>query len=149
MTEILFYHLTQTRLEDALPGLLEKCMERQWRVVVQAQTSQRCEALDEHLWTWREDSFLPHGAARDGTQDAQPIWLTTEEDNPNSAEVRFMVEGATPPELSDYNRGIYLFDGHNEDDMTHARQRWKIEKELGHAVTYWQQKPGGGWEKKA
>lgn len=149
MTEVLFYHLTQKRLEDVLPGLLEKCMERQWKVVVQAKTSERMEALDTHLWNWRDEAFLPHGIIRDGSEDKQPVWLTTGQDNPNSATVRFMIEGADPPDLSPYERAIYIFDGHNEDDMANARTRWKIEKEASHDVTYWQQNPGGGWVKKA
>ena len=149
MTEILFYHLSEKRLEDVLPGLLEKCLERNWSVVVQAVSDERMKALDAHLWSWRDEGFLPHGSTRDGTQALQPIWLTCERDNPNEASVRFMIEGAEPPDLSPYQRGIYIFDGHNENDIARARQRWKIEKDAGHAVTYWQQNPRGGWDKKA
>jgi DNA polymerase-3 subunit chi len=149
LTEILFYHLSEKRLEDVLPGLLEKCLERDWSVVVQAVSDERIKALDALLWSWRDDAFLPHGSTRDGTQSLQPIWLTCEDDNPNEATVRFMVEGAQPPELSSYQRGIYIFDGHNENDIAEARKRWKIENEAGHDVTYWQQNPRGGWEKKA
>jgi DNA polymerase-3 subunit chi len=149
LTEILFYHLSEKRLEDVLPNLLEKCIERGWRVVVQAATDERLQVLDGHLWSWRDDAFLPHGATRDGSEAMQPIWLTCDQDNPNQAIVRFMVEGAEPPDLSTYHRGIYIFDGHNADDISEARKRWKIEKEAGHDVTYWQQNPRGGWEKKA
>lgn len=149
MTEILFYHLTERRLEEVLPGLLVKCLERDWSVVVQAVTDERVKALDAHLWTWRDDGFLPHGATRDGSEALQPIWLTTRDDNPNNAQVRFMVEGAEPPDLAAYVRGIYIFDGHNENDLQSARQRWKIEKDAGHDVTYWQQNSRGGWDKKA
>ena len=35
MAEVLFYHLTESTLEDALPPLLEKSLERGWRAVVQ------------------------------------------------------------------------------------------------------------------
>ena len=149
MTEILFYHLTEKRLEDVLPGLLEKCLERKWSVVVQATTDERVASLDSHLWSWRDETFLPHGAKRDGSEDSQPIWLTKEDDNPNKATIRFMVEGAQPPDLEPYERGIYIFDGHNANDLENARSRWKIEKAAGHEVTYWQQNPRGGWDKKA
>ena len=149
MTEILFYHLTEKRLEDVLPGLLEKCLERKWTVVVQATTDERVASLDSHLWSWRDEAFLPHGANRDGSEDSQPIWLTKENDNPNNATIRFMVEGAQPPDLESYERGIYIFDGHNASDLENARSRWKIEKEAGHEVTYWQQNSRGGWDKKA
>ncbi len=149
MAEVLFYHLTEQTLEQALPPLVEKCLERGWRVVIQGGIAERMEALDAHLWSWQEDSFLPHGMARDGTQALQPVWLSSQDDNPNNANVRFMVDGATPPDLSAYLRGVYLFDGHDAGALAHARERWKIEKTAGHAVTYWQQGTDGKWTRKA
>ena len=149
MTEILFYHLSEKPLEAVLPGLLEKCMERDWKVVVQVVSEERMQALDAHLWSWRDDAFLPHGSTRDGSEVMQPIWLTCGHDNPNEATVRFMIEGAQPPDLAAYQRGIYIFDAHSAGDMEEARKRWKIEKDAGHDVTYWQQNSRGGWDKKA
>ena len=149
MTDVLFYHLTESNLEAALPTLLEKSLERGWKVVVQAGSQEKVEALDAHLWTYREDSFLAHGATSDGTQPMQPIWLTTEQDNPNGANIRFLVDGAVPSDLAGYERAVYMFDGHDNDAVLQARERWKIEKEAGFDLTYWQQKPNGGWGKKA
>lgn len=149
MTEVLFYHLTERTLEQTLPGLLEKCAERDWRSVVQVGSEERLQVLDAHLWTWREDAFLAHSSLRDGNEKHQPVFLTIEKDNPNNANIRFMVDGAEPPDLAPYDRGIYIFDGHDEAAIAQARTRWKIEKAAGHEVTYWQQNPRGGWEKKA
>lgn len=149
MTDVLFYHLTESNLEAALPTLLEKSLERGWKVVVQAGSQEKIEALDAHLWTYREDSFLAHGATSDGTEPMQPIWLTTEQDNPNGANIRFLVDGAVPSDLAGYERAVYMFDGHDNDAVLQARERWKIEKEAGFDLTYWQQKPNGGWGKKA
>jgi DNA polymerase-3 subunit chi len=149
VAEVLFYHLTEKTLEQALPGLLEKCIERNWRVVVQGQMRERLETLDSHLWTYSEEGFLPLGMVRDGTEVMQPVWLTDQDDNPNGANVRFMIDAATPPDLAPYLRGIYIFDGHDEAALAHARLRWKAEKAAGHAVTYWQQNARGGWERKA
>ncbi|MCB1464219.1 MAG: DNA polymerase III subunit chi [Nitratireductor sp.] len=149
MAEILFYHLTERPLEHVLPGLLEKCLERGWRVVVQTGSRERAEALDAHLWTFREESFLPHGMIRDGTESLQPVWLTEQDDNPNEANVRFMIDGVVPPDLTAYERGVYIFDGHDNEAVQAARERWKAEKSAGHSVTYWQQNARGGWEKKA
>lgn len=149
MSEVLFYHMTEATLEKTLPGLLEKSGERGWRCIVQSGEETEIEKISTQLWTWRPSSFLAHSTKQDGLEADQPIWLTCTEDNPNSAQIRFMVENATPPDLSDYERGVYLFDGHSEKALSHARERWKIEKAAGHEVTYWQQKAGGGWEKKA
>ncbi|MFZ1815716.1 MAG: DNA polymerase III subunit chi [Rhizobiaceae bacterium] len=149
MAEVLFYHLTERKLEDVLPGLVEKSLERGWKAVVQAGSKERLEVLDAHLWTYSDESFLPHAMVRDGTQERQPVWLTLEDDNPNGASIRFMVDGATPPSLDSYVRGVYIFDGYDNSAVEHARERWKVEKAAGHAVTYWQQDTQGRWEKKA
>lgn len=149
VSEVWFYHLTEQRIEVVLPALIQKCLSRQWNVVVQTQSAEQTQALDTHLWTFSDASFLPHGCDRDGTESRQPVWLTNEQDNPNQAQIRFMLNGVVPPALTDYERGIYLFDGHDAQALDLARQRWKIEKQSGHTVTYWQQNTQGGWEKKA
>jgi DNA polymerase III subunit chi len=149
MTEVLFYHLGRQPLDRVLPGLLEKTLERGWRAVVQAGSRERVEALDNLLWTYADDSFLPHGIARDGMMEQQPVFLTTGEDNPNGATVRFLVDGAEAGELGGYARVVYIFDGRDDDALAQARREWKRVKTAGFQVTYWQQNDNGRWEKKA
>ena len=93
MTELLFYHLQRQPIERVLPPLLEKALQRDWRVVVQLGAPERVDALDDLLWTYSDDSFLPHGSQRDGDAELQAVWLTTGDDNPNGANVRFLVDG--------------------------------------------------------
>jgi DNA polymerase-3 subunit chi len=149
MAEVLFYHLTESTLEDALPALLEKSLSRGWRVVVQTGSEERMDALDSHLWTYRDDSFLGHGLESDPMAADQPILLTTRDGNPNSAAVRFVVDGAEPPPLDGYERAVFMFDGHDQQQLELARIQWKALKGGGHAVTYWQQADGRRWERKA
>jgi len=148
-TEVLFYHLERASLETVLPGLLERSLERGWRAVVQAGSQERLAALDTALWTYRDDSFLPHATAAEGRPERQPVFLTTEDDNPNAARIRFFVDGAEAGELSGYDRAVFLFDGRDEAAVAQARMQWSAVKEAGHEVTYWQQNEAGRWEKKA
>lgn len=148
-TEVYFYHLESRTLEQVLPTLLERSLERGWRAAVQAASEERVEALNTLLWTYREDSFLPHGTASDGPPVAQPIYLTTEEDNPNDAAVRFLVDGATLEDASPYTRVVYVFDGHDGSAVTQARAAWTAATEKGYAVSYWQQDGDGRWQQKA
>ena len=149
MAEILFYHLQNQPLEKVLPVLLGKCLERGWKVVVQAETPERLRALDDALWSFTDDSFLPHGTEADGAPETQPILLTTTDINPNAAEVRVLIEGAASPDLSAYARALVLFDGSDNEALAKERERWKELKAAGHEVTYWQQDDNGRWEKKA
>jgi len=150
MPEMLFYHLQRQPLEKVLPALLEKSLARGWRVVVQASSQERVEALDAHLWTYRDDSFLPHGTDREADPASQPVLLTTRDHNPNRAEVRFLIDGVSvPADAAAYERIVLLFDGEDEDAVAAARERWRETKTQGLAATYWQADEEGRWQRKA
>jgi DNA polymerase-3 subunit chi len=149
MTEVLFYHLQHRPLERVLPNLLERSLGRGWRVVVQASSEERVEALDAHLWTYSEESFLPHGTWREGDAREQPIVLTLDEGNPNNAGVRFLVDGApVPADAAAYQRIVLIFDGEDPDAVAAAREQWNAAKGQGFEVTYWQPDESGRWVKK-
>jgi DNA polymerase-3 subunit chi len=147
--EVYFYHLERQSLDDALPKLLELSLARGWRAVVQAASEERVEALNTRLWTYRQDSFLPHGTAGEGRSAEHPIYLTTGDDNPNGAQIRFLVDGAVLADTSSYVRVAYVFDGGDTEAVVRAREAWQAAKTRGDAVSYWQQEPDGSWHQKA
>lgn len=150
MTEILFYHLHRQPLERVLPQLLEKSFERGWRVIVQGSSEERIDALDSHLWTYNERSFLPHGTWREAEVAEQPILLTINDNNPNAAKVRFLIDGAPVPDnAAQYDRIVLLFDGEDDEALGAARDTWKRVKADGHDATYWQTDENGRWVKMA
>ena len=148
MTEMLFYHLKGQTPEQVLPALLQKSLERGWRVVVQASSDERVEALDAHLWTWRDDAFLPHGTSRDAEAAQHPIVLTAGDENPNAATVRFLVDGAVmTADTTRYERIVLLFNGDDPDALDAARARWTEAKAAGAEATYWQADEQGRWKR--
>jgi DNA polymerase III subunit chi len=149
MTEVRFYHLMTRSLEQTLPKLLEKSVERGWRVVVLAASDERVTALDQLLWTYDPASFLPHGDAGDGFAADQPVFLTCKDENPNGATVLMLTDGMESERVTGYELVCDLFDGNDDDAVAAARQRWKRCKELGCTLTYWQQTERGAWERKA
>lgn len=149
MTEVLFYHLQRQPLEAVLPKLLELSLDRGWRVVVEAGSEERVEALDAHLWTYADESFLPHGTTKDVNAAQQPVLITTGSDAPNGANVRFFVDGAAPSTIEGLMRAVILFDGNDGDAVEAARAHWRTLKAAGHALTYWQQDGEGRWQKRA
>lgn len=149
MTQIGFYHLLRMPLDQALPKLLEKAVQAGLRVVVRAGSEERVEHLNALLWTYAEDSWLPHGSARDGEAPFQPIWLTEAEENPNAATVLVLCDGVRPATLEGWDRCLDLFDGNDETAVLAARDRWKGWKADGHQLVYYQQTERGGWEEKS
>ena len=150
MTEILFYHLQRQPIERVLPQLLEQSIALCCRVVVQAASDERIDALDAHLWTYRDDSFLAHGTDREAESAMQPVLLTAQDHNPNGASVRFLIDGApVPADAASYQRIVLLFDGEDDDAVAAARTRWTQARAQGFDATYWQADENGRWQKKA
>jgi DNA polymerase-3 subunit chi len=150
MTEILFYHLQRQPIERVLPAMLEKSLERGWRVIVQASSDERVDALDAHLWTYRDDGFLAHGTYRENEAAMQPVLLTVHDHNPNSATVRFLIDGVgVPADAASYQRIVLMFDGEDDEAVAAARVHWVEAKTQGFEATYWQADENGRWTKKA
>lgn len=149
MAEVLFYHLTASRLEEALPGLVQRSLDRNWRVCVQFMSEERRDVFDNLLWTWSDASFTAHGTDREKWPEEQPVFLTVSSGNPNGAHVRFCVEGASCHDLSLYQRLVIMFDGLDNEQVVAARAQWKKLKDEGHEITYWQQTQNKSWERKA
>ena len=146
--DISFYHLTRTTLDAALPQMLQKTLERGQRAVVRAGSAERVEALNGWLWTYKDRGFLPHGSAKDGHPEDQPIWLTELDEAPNGAQVLFLCDGASSTRLGDFARCIVLFDGKDAEALAAGRAQWRALKDSGHDLSYWQQDEQGRWGQK-
>lgn len=148
MTDISFYHLQKQPLERALPKLLERVLAADMKALVLTDTDEQVAALNAVLWTYDPNSFLPHGSAKDGDEGLQPIFLTSQQENPNYADVLVLVDGGEHEELAGFTRCLDMFNGNDEIAVSRARERWVTYRDAGHKVTYWQQNEAGRWEEK-
>ncbi len=149
MSRIDFYHLQKQNLEDVLPKLLEKAYASGKRIKLKIGNELRIEFLNSFLWTYNDESFLPHGSKKDGNAELQPIWLSASDDNPNDAEMLFLVDGAgLPDDITVFTRVINIFDGNNAEAVAVARNLWRELKNSGDELHYWQQDTMGRWAEK-
>ncbi len=148
MTEVRFYHMQSTSLEHALPEILGKALEREFKALVRVQTDDELEVINKFLWTYKKNSFLPHGAKLDGTELEQPIFISAEDNNPNDANLLMLIDGATSEQIESMDLCCELFDGNNEEIVTAARTRWKEYTDKGYELSYFQQDSNGRWVKK-
>lgn len=147
MTDVAFYHLTSTPLDHALPKLLEKSLQAGFRVVMRVSSAEEAERFNSLLWTYNTDSFLPHGTAKDGASEEQPIFITSEDVNPNAATLLMVTNGMQLATAEGYKRVIDIFNGADDAQVQDARARWKHYSGLGYAVSYARQNEAGAWEK--
>jgi DNA polymerase-3 subunit chi len=149
MKRVDFYHLQRWPLEQALPPLLSKVLESGQRAVLLTASRERAEALSAVLWTWKADSWLPHGTPADGFPGEQPIWVAEEDERPNGAAILLLTDGMTSGRMEEYDRCLDLFDGRDDSAVQAARERWKTCRDTGWELHYWQQTDRGGWNEKA
>ena len=153
-TEVMFHHLQPQPLERALPALLQKTLERGWRALVRCGNPLRIRPLSDAIWTWRDESFIPHGTPEDGNMEMQPILLVEDgfAEVSNGANILFLVEGAQPQEadFGRFDRICVLFPDADAALKDKARNLWKeLRGRKGVLLTYWQQDARGHWERKA
>jgi DNA polymerase III subunit chi len=149
MTDISFYHLTSTSLDQALPKLLEKALQGGFRAVVRVASETEAERVNGLLWTYNPDTFLPHGTARDGHSALQPIFITAAEDNPNHATLLVITDAVQLESAEAFERVLDIFNGADEQEVDKARARWKHYASQEHTVSYIKQNASGGWEKQS
>ena len=149
MTEVRFYHLTKQPLEQALPDLLERVLGLGKKAVIKVQDTETVKTMSKHLWVCRRGGFFPHGTEEESNPEYDPLWLTDVDTNPINAEVLVLTQGTTVDKIDDYGIVCEMLNGHNDNEVTSARERWKVYKEQGLELTYWQQSEKGAWEKKA
>ena len=151
MSRIDFYHLQKMSLDEVLPKLVEKAYNLKKNIKITIGNEERVEALNNLLWTFNDDKFIPHGSKKDGFSDMQPIFLSSENNNPNNAVLLFVVDDADIDieQISSYERIFYIFDGNSEFSLNKARILWKALKNSDNQLNYWQQNSSGSWEQKA
>jgi len=150
MTELMFYQLTDAPLETLIPVLAEKALERGWRVAIQGPVAERLAFLDDKLWNYRSESFLPHAPAGGADDKSQPVLLGPVGPAANGAQMLVLIDGAAfkPESLAAYERVCVVFDGNDAQMLEGARAQWRAVSQAGLAASYWA-RDAGRWQQKA
>lgn len=146
--EYWFYHLEGSTIEGVLPDLLEKSLSKGWRVLVKLKPESQTE-FDDHLWTFRADSFIPHGRDDEPMADWQPVLLSADIKSAAGFDIVFLLDGAAVEDVAGVSRIMVMINGRSEQDVTRERARWKALKSENASLAYYQQNERGKWEKRA
>lgn len=146
--EYWFYHLEASTIQGVLPGLLEKTLQKGWRALVKLPEMQ-LKDMDDYLWTYKDDSFLPHGRDDEPMAEQHPITLSASATSASEHQAVFLLGGENVNDMSGVERCMVMINGRSQDDVMRERKRWKVLKETGASLSYYQQNVRGSWEKKA
>jgi len=149
MTQVDFYHLTQSSLESALLLLLKKTIAAGKTALILC-PKPAAVALDTALWAHDSDSWIAHGVDDAPGADIAPVWITTDPgSNPIKAPFLFLLHGQVPQSWNHVERAFNLFDGRSDAQVTEARAQWKEWGGMdGLALSYFAQSDDGRWVKR-
>jgi DNA polymerase-3 subunit chi len=147
--EYWFYHLEASTLQSVLPDLLMKTLGKGWRALVLFPEKTDLTEWDDYLWTFQDQSFLPHGRQDRARADQHPVLLANQPSADGAFQALFLIDGAEMAPSAGVERVMIMIDGRSESAVSRERQRWKRLKDQGATLSYWQQTAQGGWEKKA
>lgn len=143
--EIRFYHLQTQGVAQAMPALAARAYEGGKRLALRLRDPAELKAVDDALWIFNPNSFIPHGAS--GAPADHPVWLQIGTANENTAET--LITSVVDDTIYEgFSLICVMFEGRDETALAAARERWKALKDSGAELTYWQQTPQGGWERK-
>lgn len=139
MTKIDFYILSSDGphvKETVACKLIDKVYNLKHRVYVHTASPQDAKQLDERLWIFRQDSFLPHEIHEPGQQTKSPIVIGYHNEPPPAGDDEVLVNLSTvvPPFFSQFER-LTEFVEADDTARLEARQRFKFYKDRGYELT--------------
>ena len=138
-----FYHLTRQPLDQVVPRLAERVVASGQRLLIVSGDAGQRRTLDQRLWDYAAESFLPHAQAGVGDDAVQPVLIASTPDAANGARCILIADALWRDEALAFERAFHLFD---EANIAAARAAWKgLGAHAGVERRYWKQGPRG-WE---
>lgn len=120
-----------TKYQNFLCKLVEKIYRRQHRIYIHSNDETQAHQIDQWLWTYDENSFLPHLLVNEGLQPAPPIQIGYETAPPQQHDILINLTPTVPEFFNKFKRIVEII---NETTKTAARERYKIYRDANHAI---------------
>jgi DNA polymerase-3 subunit chi len=119
---------------DLICRLAEKAYKNKHRIYIHANNQTEAYQLDELLWTYREDSFLPHNLVGEGPNLAPPIQIGFKEKPENHRDILLNLHQAVPEFYSHFTRVLELVPNDDESQAI-AREHYRFYRAAGYDIT--------------
>ena len=136
MTRIDFYILSPTASSNRFHlacRVTEKAWRQDHRVLIHTASEQEAERMDRLLWTFRDQSFLPHGRMSKVDSHTTPVVITATGDPGEEHDVLVNLAPQVPSFFGRFARVAECVD-HEEAARTASRARFKFYRDRGYEV---------------
>jgi DNA polymerase III subunit chi len=136
MTQVDFYLLPGNELQERVQfacRLTDKAYRLGHRVYIHTGSAQQTRALDDLLWTFQQNSFIPHGVHRDAGDAQLPVQIGHDSEPDASHQVLINLAAEVPLFFSRFERVAELVN--DEDEVRRqSRLRYSFYKERGYPL---------------
>jgi len=140
MTRVSFYTLADDVQGDRFQvtcRLVERIHGEGLRLYVRAASEQEARHLDRLLWTFRQQSFIPHGLRGETDSDLTPVLIGWNGDAPDTRPILINLAPALPPGFERYERVCEAVD-HDPAIRAAARERFRSYRRSGLQLDHYQ-----------
>ena len=110
--------------------LLEKAHQQKNQAFVLCPDQLTAEHVDEQLWTFREDSFIPHNLIGEGPSQPPPIQIGWEEPPSRHRDILVLLRDSLPANYTQFKRLLVIV-RNDEAEKATARDMYKYLRENG------------------
>ena len=137
MTKINFYILASSNEIERLHfvcRLVEKAYKNQHRIYIHADSRTLAHQLDELLWTYRDECFLPHHLYGEGPEPHPPIQIGFDVKPENHRDILINLHPEVPTFISQFSLVCEIIKN-DSDHQTLARDNYRKYRAQGYNIT--------------
>lgn len=138
MTRIDFYLLQEQAQGNRFTlacRLVEKAYRQQHRIFIYTASQEESQHMDRLLWTYRQDSFIPHGLLHKVDTALTPVLIGHEDDAGNEHDVLVNLSNKVPAFFSRFERLAEPLD-QTPELVTAGRERFRYYRERGYPLNH-------------
>jgi len=137
MTEVIFVEVTVSRMEIRACEIAEENYAQGRKLQIITVDQEQAERLDDLLWTFKPDSFVPHGLWV-GLPDepAQPVVITTSKEAVPGMDSLLMMGYGEVDLVSRFSHAFQLVLTDNQDRLDTSRRYWTLRKDAGFSLRH-------------
>jgi len=128
------FYLLETEEPDVLwllaCRLIEKAHNRGHRVFVYCNHQQEAEKLDELLWTFKDDSFIPHNLLGEGPEPPPPVQIGFDKEPRGFNDILINMAASIPNFFTRFQRVMELVPASEEAKII-SREHYRYYRQQG------------------
>ena len=137
MTEVIFVEVTASRMEMQACEIAERIYAEGDRLLIVAIDEEQAARLDDLLWTYKPDTFVPHGLWKSmDNEPAQPVIITTQKERVPGIASLLTMDYCPVEMVQQFSQVIHVVVVDNQERLEASRRYWTLLKDAGFSLSH-------------